>query len=559
MNKSCLLFTALLSPLNGICTTVLPIYPAEVVGRDLDAKGAGWMGHVGITMAANLSDVAPWVVEVLNDPNRVVQVNNISDFKKKSPYWGSRYGIANDRERTLLVLKEANSQRCLRSKYTLTTFFFPATGSLDGYPTDTCKTETMGQFRCDTFLIYAYTVGNYSVLKSGAALPKNVFASFPYGNGDGPQAFDNLPLTPDTLPVTQSSLNTLSPTDLNNLSLENFISVIDNPDNATTSNIGNKIWDIYVNYQIEDVNKKTFLLDYLGGVGSANLLPEVIKEYNQSTNLDIKHALLSLTQTIYSREHLLQENLSIKDQLISFYLDLLNNNTPKNRMSFSDAQIVATGLTDIASKKTLLDNIEKINLIFDMAQPYEQMGYKCNLMLDIKSLEDSYIPQIIHLLTKENNRQLDERFFSYIKEALSRDINNLSPANKNIIRNYFKSIDYKFNRMNAKLLNTDKPSSMFTFGAWLESSALINSSSLEDAGHFIAKFLKHKSTVEQANYIIGLSKADYLKHTFKTEPVFREFAEKNNNINLVPISKNPNQELINSGIQYSVSLIEGKI
>lgn len=555
MNKSCLLFTILLSPLNGICTTVLPILPAEVVGRDLDVPGAGWLGHVGITMAGNISDVAPWVVEVLNDPNRVVQVNNISDFKKKSPYWGSRYGIANDRERTLLVLKEANTQRCLRSKYSFTTFFFPATGSLDGYPTDTCKTKTMGQFRCDTFMIYVYSVGNYSVLRSGAALPKNVFASFPFGNGDGPQAFDNLQVTPDALPYIQSSLNTFSPTDLNNLSLENFISVIDNPDNAKAPNIANKIWEIYLTYQIEDVDKKTFLLDYLGGVGSSNLLPEVIKEYYQSTNLDIKHALLSLTQVIYSREHHLQDNLSIKEQLINFYLDLLN----KNQTSFSDAQIIATGLTDIASKETILDNIEKINFIFDMAQPYEQIGYKCNLMLDIKSLEDSYIPQIIHLLTKENNRQLDERFFSYIKDALSRDINNLSTINKNRIRNYFKLIDYKFNNINAKLLKTDKPSSMFTFGAWLEATALINSSTLLDAEHFIAKFLEHKSTVEQANYIIGLSKADYLKHAFNTESVFREFAEKNNNINLVPISKNPKQELINSGIQYSVSLIEGKI
>ncbi|MFT4059042.1 MAG: hypothetical protein QM652_05780 [Legionella sp.] len=457
------------------------------------------------------------------------------------------------------MLKEANTQRCLRSKYTLTTFFFPATGSLDGYPTDTCKTETMGQFRCDTFMIYTYSVGNYSVLKSGAALPKNVFASFPLGNGDGPQAFDNIQVTPDVLPDTQSSLNTLSPTELNNLSLENFILVIDNHDNAKAPNIANKIWEIYVHYQIEDVDKKTFLLDYLGGVGSANLLPEVIKEYHQSTNLDIKHALLSLTQVIYSREHHLQENLSIKEQLISFYLDLLNKNSPKNQMPFSDAQIIATGLTDIASKETLLDNIEKINLIFAMAEPYEQIGYKCNLMLDIKSLEDFYVPQIIHLLIKENNRQLDERFFSYIKDALSRNINNISPTNKNIIRNYFKSIDHKFNKMNAKLVSTDKPSSMFTFGAWLESSALINSASLEDAGHFIAKFLEHKSTVEQANYIIGLSKADYLKHAFNTEPVFREFIEKNNKIHLVPISKNPKQEIINSGIQYSVSLIEGKI
>ncbi len=244
MKRSYLLFTALLSPLNGICTTVLPILPAEIAGRDLSVTGLGWVGHVGITMADNLTDVAPWVVEVLNDPNRTVQVNYLSTFKKLSPYWGSRYGIANDRTRTLLVLKDANAQRCLRSKYTKTTFFWPATGSLTGYSTDTCKTEAMGQFRCDTFMMYVYSIGNYFVLKSGVPLPKNVFASFPYGNGDGPQAFDGLHEPTDNNSNTLYSLNTLSPNDLKSVTLEDFTSIIDNPENANKPNIADKIWDI---------------------------------------------------------------------------------------------------------------------------------------------------------------------------------------------------------------------------------------------------------------------------------------------------------------------------
>lgn len=70
------------------------IYPAEIMGRDLDYKGLGWLGHVGIatanmSSAKGMSQNADQVIEILNEPT-VGQINSIANFKSRSKYWGSQ-------------------------------------------------------------------------------------------------------------------------------------------------------------------------------------------------------------------------------------------------------------------------------------------------------------------------------------------------------------------------------------------------------------------------------------------------------------------------------------
>ena len=90
----------------------LPIYPAEIIARDLSLRGAGWTGHVGITTAPSLYEDAYLVIETLwEDP--VIQTNTIANFKSKSPYWGSRYGISDRGNNALRILREANFQKDL--------------------------------------------------------------------------------------------------------------------------------------------------------------------------------------------------------------------------------------------------------------------------------------------------------------------------------------------------------------------------------------------------------------------------------------------------------------
>lgn len=49
------------------------IYPAEILGRDLNYPGLGWAGHVGIattnmSSAKGMSQNADQVIEILNEP-----------------------------------------------------------------------------------------------------------------------------------------------------------------------------------------------------------------------------------------------------------------------------------------------------------------------------------------------------------------------------------------------------------------------------------------------------------------------------------------------------------
>lgn len=90
-------------------------YPAEILGRDLNYIGLGWLGHVGIatanmSSAKGMSQNADQVIEILNEPT-VGQINSIANFKSRSKYWGSKYGIADRGERGYRVLVEANHQR----------------------------------------------------------------------------------------------------------------------------------------------------------------------------------------------------------------------------------------------------------------------------------------------------------------------------------------------------------------------------------------------------------------------------------------------------------------
>ncbi|PYD06996.1 hypothetical protein DND62_31655, partial [Pseudomonas syringae pv. pisi] len=73
------------------------IFPSDIIGRDLNYPGMGWLGHVGIATrpmmdSSGMSTPANQVIEILNEPV-IGQINTIDNFKRRSPYWGSKYGV----------------------------------------------------------------------------------------------------------------------------------------------------------------------------------------------------------------------------------------------------------------------------------------------------------------------------------------------------------------------------------------------------------------------------------------------------------------------------------
>lgn len=70
---------------------------------------------------------------------------------------------------------------------------------------------------------------------------------------------------------------------------------------------------------------------------------------------------------------------------------------------------------------------------------------------------------------------------------------------------------------------------MFSWGKWLEATALMNSRTFEEAGEYINHFLENKNEQEQITYVIGFSSSAYLKQAFSKEPILVQFKDKNKN------------------------------
>ena len=146
----------------------------NVMGRDLDVPGMGWIGHVGIVYAE--SYIPPdkvstqgRVIEVLNE-NQVIQINTFQSFKSKSNYWGNGSGVANNSTDNIMkILKEANTQRGFCPIYTTTALYQPGTPN------------SCAVFRCDTFVYHIYYSVGYKLIKDGGVmLPESIFKAFPF-------------------------------------------------------------------------------------------------------------------------------------------------------------------------------------------------------------------------------------------------------------------------------------------------------------------------------------------------------------------------------------------
>ena len=64
-------------------------YPAEIMGRDLNYIGLGWLGHVGIATASmssanGMSQNASQVIEILNEPTVVNQHAKMTPLEGKT-------------------------------------------------------------------------------------------------------------------------------------------------------------------------------------------------------------------------------------------------------------------------------------------------------------------------------------------------------------------------------------------------------------------------------------------------------------------------------------------
>ena len=288
-----------------------PIHPGEIVGRDLAYKGLGRLGHVGITTAAmtspeGMSKTADYVIEVLNEPV-VGQINTLYDFKARSKYWGSRYGVSDGSVNGYKALVEANHQRWRCPKYTLSSAYAIGAGNAVTGQIDKC-----GLWRCDTYVWWAFYSAGYDTVPGRIMLPINVFNAFPYYNmGQSKKQNDT------------QSLNDFNADELNNMSAEEFEMIADIPmTHETEQHIAAEVR--FANDEQLGALKRGIFIDRLT---LSNKHPDTVSEmltlYHKTKDEAVKKQIVQGLM-IYYQQHLdLKENSSDQVLLKQFFASLI--------------------------------------------------------------------------------------------------------------------------------------------------------------------------------------------------------------------------------------------
>jgi len=396
-------------------------YTGDIVGRDLSIPGMGWLGHVGIML--NFTGSSSYgVIEVLNEAP-VIQINNLVNFKSKSAYWGSRYGIGDYGARTDKVITEAAFQKILCPKYTSSTSY--QIGIIDE---SSGKIIKCGMWRCDTFVAWSFfSAGYYDLMNLAVMLPRNVFNTFPYTNGDQFVQTDyrQLPMTKD--------FKALSADDLNNMPYKEFSRVADIPLQLETPEHIASEWKYAGDMHINDTKRGIFI-DRLSLLNEQNTISKFIELYKNEKSPEIKSKLIQAT-VIYYQNHLDQLTPTERNILSAFYANLLAEKLTNNNIDSAIRGYVAFHTPhEILEHRSIIDN-----QLTDI-EPSVALGLKLELMAASKELEAIYLPSAINLLKTHSRSDLDSMFFTLIEMRF----NNLSESSKSSIKDYLNATKSKY-------------------------------------------------------------------------------------------------------------------
>jgi hypothetical protein len=405
------------------------IYPAEIVGRDLNYNGLGWLGHVGVTAANKISQNGDWVLEILNESD-VGQLNTLPNFKSRSKYWGSKYGVSDRAERGQHVIDEANHQRWWCPTYTSSTAYTIGAGDLKWGTRFKC-----GVWRCDTYTWWAFYSAGYDTVTGRVMLPFTVFNGFPAYNQLLPNAIET------TLPdIMNTTLDDVTPEELNNMTFEEFEMIADIPmERETPQHIAAEMrfaQDTHLN----DIKRGIFIDRLVISGKEPDTVTTLLKLYNETESTAVKEKIIQ-GMMIYYQQHLnLSENTNDQMLLKSFFAKLLEE-TVVNQT----ASQVVRGFVDLHSSEEVQDNVAKINQLLVKMSHQSSIMLKMSLASKSRDLEKIYIKSIVLELRKTNNSDLDGFLFGPLSMAYKKTGPNVlaSETRKEVIE-YLKFVAHKY-------------------------------------------------------------------------------------------------------------------
>ena len=286
------------------------IFPSDIIGRDLNYPGMGWLGHVGIatrsmTDSSGMSTPANLVIEILNEPE-IGQINAIENFKKRSPYWGSKYGVIGSPAQGYRVLVEANHQRWWVREYTSNTDYRIGQGN-----PFTGEISVTGRWRCDTYAWWAFYSQGVDTMPGKVWLPRNLFNFFPYYNDERLTVES---FAPSSEVLMDKSLENATAEELNEMSLEAFQAIMDAPLKAPANYVDPN--SVYMRFAYDDsLNdvKRGAMIDKITSKNSdVDLVPKLLRLYNETDHEEVKNKIVS--GLMFHVQGELREHPNIRDR-----------------------------------------------------------------------------------------------------------------------------------------------------------------------------------------------------------------------------------------------------
>jgi hypothetical protein len=404
------------------------------MGRDLATPGLGWAGHVGLATrymmnASGMSEYADQVIEVLNDPNNVGQLNTIPNFKSRSPYWGSRYGRMSSPTQGYNILVEANHQRWWTKEYTIRADYRVAQGN-----PSTGQYSISGRWRCDTFVWYAYYSQGINLSPNGVWLPSVMFNAFPYANDERlsskPVNFIyNQPVV--YKPIGQMSYN-------ERIAVANKIQE-DNARAKIQENISKDLRDLTIDDLISMTEEEIQIILNAPKIDS-NLMINLLKLYEKTDRKEIKKHIIS--GLMFYNQLQLRKNPNEKNKILlkHFFSKLLYEKHDPQSTDW-----ITMGFIDSHTTEEIVKNLDKINDQLASMSHKSSIILKYSLVYQSKELEPIYIRSIIDELRKANNADLDDFFFGPLSigyNGTGKDL--LLPESRKMVIDYLKEVRHKY-------------------------------------------------------------------------------------------------------------------
>jgi hypothetical protein len=408
------------------------------MGRDLLIPGLGWAGHVGISTTYMMSPKgmeknADQVIEVLNE-NPVGQINSISNFKSRSKYWGSKYGVADRGVIGYNILVEANHQRWWCPKYTNDTKYHIGRG----VPT-TGDILECGTWRCDTYAWWAFYSQGLDTMPGRVWLPKKLFDYFPRFN-DERLIDEQTERNPDIVP--NKSLENVTAEELNDMLYEEFQMIMDAPPVHYVTSPSTVQMQFAHNSNLNDVKRGIMIDRLIADDAEPDLVRKLLNLYNETKNVEVKNKIVQGLMTYNQRHRNVQSYINNDKPLLkAFFAELLSSKSLNPKM----ADDVIRGFIDTHSTEEIMANLDKINKLLPTVGHYSSIMLKYTLVHKSKELQKIYIKSIVEELREANNSDLDSYFFGPLSIGYQGSGKNLlEPESKQIVADYLKEVRHKY-------------------------------------------------------------------------------------------------------------------